>query len=146
MSSATDWAAVAAALVAAGTSAFAAMTVQRMQSRQEYRSALHQVRLSEYQAMFQILEPLSVDGRDPPDDETRKKIAAEITNWYYAQGGLVMSEEIREALLSLRSALVGVTDRQAFEEEMRKQEPLRGLASDLRQALTEEVLSRDEPA
>lgn len=146
MTSAADWAAVAAALVAAGTSAFAAMTVQRMQSKQEYRSALHQIRLTEYQAMFQILEPLSVDGRDPPDEETRKKIAAEITNWYYAQGGLVMSDEIREALLGLRCTLVGVADRHAFEDELVKQEPLRGLASQLRQALTDEVLSRDEPA
>src|SRR5689334_16479348 len=95
-------------LVAAFTAIIAAIATfittrweLRRQFDFEYDRQLRERRLGAYSKLWRQLEPLSIYDRDPITVEAACDMSAALTRWYYRNGGLVLSEQARQAYFPL---------------------------------------------
>jgi hypothetical protein len=126
-----------------------------LQQQIEYSTGLHAERLKSYQALFSILKPLALDGRAQPGREECRRLASQITDWYYDIGGVHTSAELRDDIFELRHRLFTYPDdgynagSEMVRADMRSsfaavegRFPLCAYASLLRTRISAEVLSR----
>lgn len=70
-----------------------------------YDSALLQQRLLEYKKLWKLTEPTSRRHVENLRKENAKKLSEDLTNWYYSDGGMVLSSEARDAFFAARNSL-----------------------------------------
>jgi hypothetical protein len=145
-SSAAEWALAVATAVAGLGAGVAATVAARIERRAGLGGALQARRLAAYQELFSVLKPFALDGRPIPTAADRRRVAEELTDWYYHTGGAVVSAHIRDAVLDFRAALIGTLDRNELQASLKKADPFRDAASSLRTVLTEEVFARNRLA
>jgi hypothetical protein len=118
-----------------------------------YDADLRGLRLTVYPKLWAALEPLALYAREPAGRPTRgemRDLALELRRWYFAQGGLYLSEQAREAYFQLQAGLTVVTTSErwiaegapAHELDPDTYESLRRLGSWLRTARTHDVGTR----
>lgn len=118
------------------------LTAQVAASRNEFDVELLKRRLDAYQQLFALLEPLSLDGRPPPDEAQAQELVTAITRWYTTTGGVLLGPRSRDALFRLRRELRGVPVDERDDTSLKAAYPPRRAASKLRSRLVEEVLTR----
>lgn len=113
------------------------------ESRSAYEVEILRRRLDAYQRLMSILKPLSLDGREAPDQAEARRLAHALTDWYADDGGLLLSPDARNSLLRLRRALLG--RQPGVAGELKREYPPRADASRLRTQLATDVLTRRRP-
>ena len=116
----------------------------------EYDIALRNHRIGAYQALWKILQPLAYYS--PPSAVTygvARDLSRALRSWYFEVGGLFLSEQTREAYFDLQKGLGGVNKEPVEHDHLpvgdKVFERLRGTASTLRTATTQDVATRVKP-
>jgi hypothetical protein len=116
----------------------------------EYDIALRNHRIEAYQALWKILAPLAYYS--PPSAVTyglARDLSRALRSWYFEVGGLFLSELTREAYFDLQKGLGGVIKEPVEHDHLpvadKLFERLRGTASTLRTATTQDVATRVKP-
>src|SRR5215207_9868443 len=116
----------------------------------EYDIALRNHRIGAYQALWKILEPLAYYS--PPSAVTygvARDLSRSLRRWYFGVGGLFLSQLTREAYFDLQKGLGGVNKESVEHDHLpvghKLFERLRGTASTLRTATTQDVATRVRP-
>jgi hypothetical protein len=78
----------------------------RWNLRKELEVDLRRQRLEAFKQLWALSEPLAKYGRTGPvTPASMEKLSADLSHWYFAQGGMFLSEESRETCFSLQNAL-----------------------------------------
>jgi hypothetical protein len=130
-----------------GTGALLAILGSRQRLEVEYDIELRKHRIEAYQALWKILQPLAYYS--PPEAVTfavARALSQALRSWYFEVGGLFLSEQTREAYFDLQKGLGGVIKEPVEHDHLpvgkRLFERLRGSASTLRTASTQDVATR----
>ncbi len=107
-----------------------------------YDTKLLEQRLVEYKKLWKLTQPTSRRHVAELDRAGARRLAGALTSWYYADGGMVMSEVTRDAFFAARESL-DVLERDPDSEGLRQQVVER--FSMLRTALCEDMNSRRGP-
>lgn len=132
------------------TGAVLALLASRQRLEVEYDIELRKHRIEAYQALWKILEPLAYYA---PASAVTHAVATDLAralrSWYFEVGGLFLSERTRDAYFDLQKGLGGVIKDSPDADDLslgtRRFERLRGLASTLRTASTQDVATRVKP-
>ena len=117
----------------------------------QYDKDLRAERLRVYLVLWALTEPLATYS--PPgivSKQTLSSMSRDLRHWYFATGGLFLSERSRDAYFDFQKAILaaeGVPDKPSSTEiDKPIQAILRTAASKLRTALTADIGSRMKPA
>ena len=117
----------------------------------QYDQELRKERVRVYLELWALTEPLATYS--PPGKvttQTLKALSRDLRHWYFASGGLFLSENARDAYFALqKSILLNDADHSQLngtELSIPAQKALRKVASRLRTALTADIGSRFKPA
>jgi hypothetical protein len=116
----------------------------------EYDKDLRTERIKIYAALWAETELLATYAPPGPvTGDSITKLSVALRHWYFATGGLFLSEKAREAYFALQKAIVntrtGSARVEAGELAPEQSAVLRDAASHLRTALTADVGSRNKP-
>lgn len=101
----------------------------RWSLRKDLEIDLRRQRLEAFRALWALLEPLAKYGRTGPAAKvtpaSMEKLSGDLRHWYFAQGGMFLTDKSREDYMSLQAALQevmqGTVDRnQELDEETRE--------------------------
>lgn len=117
----------------------------------QYDHDLRTERVEHYKDLWAATEILA--EYSPPEPVTKaglEKLAATLRHWYFAGGGIFLSEKARDAYFALQDTIVKALDaiaRQATEANSIADElkPVRQASSRLRTILTWDIGSRNRP-
>src|SRR5215208_4144764 len=130
--------------------AFLALLGSRKRLEVEYDIELRGRRIEAYQALWKTLQPLAYYS--PPEAVTyavARDLSQALRTWYFEVGGLFLSELTREAYFDLQKGLGGVIKEPVEHDHLpvadKLFERLRGTASTLRTATTQDVATRVKP-
>ena len=107
-----------------------------------YEARMLEQRLADYRKLWKLTEPTSRRKIATLTSQSASALAEELTEWYYHQGGMVLSDEARDKFFAARGSL---------EPSRTEQDPTRwhtavvNAFSFLRTALCEDMNSRRGP-
>jgi hypothetical protein len=102
----------------------------RWNLRRELEVDLRRQRLEAFKALWALSEPLAKYGRTGPASTATpaamEKLSGDLRHWYFAQGGMFLTDESRDAYFGFQDALQSVVHDaigkdQALDEETREQ-------------------------
>lgn len=118
----------------------------------EYDKTLRDARLRVYQSLWGSLEPLAMFSRPAPVTfQTVKGLSAELRRWYFAEGGLYLSDATRDVYFELQDKIGHVIEDPAKarspngELDSETFEMLRKAGSRVRTAMAADVGTRRKP-
>jgi hypothetical protein len=133
-------------LVGLGTGAIAASWRTGLELAARYDVDLRAKRIDKYEDLWQRLAPLDQYGNQAALSTVGDvaTLAAEVSDWYYTRGGLVMSRASQRKLVELRKQLEAIAAQGKPDAPLPADatSALTAPASDLRTQLTKDVLSR----
>lgn len=106
-----------------------------------YDTKLLEQRLAEYKKLWKLTQPASRRHVAQLDVNAAAQLAKELTSWYYSDGGMVLSEDARDAFFAARESL-DLTERDTGTKRL---EQVVARFSMLRTALCEDMNSRRGP-
>ena len=117
----------------------------------QYDKDLRTERIRVYLELWGLTEPLATYS--PPGTittQTIESLSRDLRHWYFASGGLFLSENARDAYFALQKLILATAKEHAKLNEMElpipAQESLRKVSSRLRTAMTTDIGSRVKPA
>ncbi len=142
---------VLSAIVGALGGTFATAYKSRKELEATYDIELRRRRIDAYGDLWKLLEPLAYWApARPVTYATLASVSRSLRSWYFTSGGLVLSRTTRAPYFNLQQALTETSagDRAPSDEPLDEAtlEIVKGLASRLRTASTEDVATRVVPA
>lgn len=108
-----------------------------------YESKLLEARLHDYRKLWKLTQPTSRRYIDALSDKSATALAEGLTNWYYCDGGIILSEDARDRFFAARESLESPKQRQQIN---RWHTDVVDAFSALRTALCEDMNSRRGPS
>lgn len=132
----------AAGIVVAIITGFVSYRSAGWNLRKDLEVELRRQRLEGFKKLWALSEPLCEFGRTGPFERTTTKsledLSSDLRHWYYAQGGIFLSEESRDEFIRFQEALRQVIQKASDSADVldeAKREELRQAAGDLRTSL-----------
>jgi hypothetical protein len=107
----------------------------RWSLRRDLEVELRRQRLQAFKALWALSEPLAKYGRTGPAARVTptdmEKLSSDLRHWYFAQGGMFLTDESRDAYFDFQDALQRVVERavdkdQELAEETREEIRMKG--------------------
>jgi hypothetical protein len=99
----------AAGIVVAAITGVLGYRTARWNLRKELEVDLRRQRLEAFKALWALSEPLAKYGRTGPiatvTPSSMEKLSSDLRHWYFAQGGMFLTDESRDAYFSFQDAL-----------------------------------------
>ncbi len=120
----------AAGIIVAAITGILSYRSARWNLRRELEVDLRRQRLEAFKALWALSEPLAKYGRTGPaataTPASMEKLSGDLRHWYFAQGGMFLTDESRDAYFGFQDALQSVVQGavskdQALDEEVREQ-------------------------